>query len=289
MSDRQGGLEEILMKTMDVMSDGAFFADERGILVFSNTAADPICLGGRCKPGEPFFSQCQPEIRQKLHDAFHDFMIDPSSPVEFTVELNRLCIKGVCRANIVDDEFAGMIGIVRDVTERRRFSKIVRHVASVDPLTRLFNRRHFHIKLRDEARRARRQRRPLSLVIFDLDTFKEINDTYGHLKGDMALKSVAEIIKENTRKDVDVACRYGGDEFAMILPETDLDQAAAIAWRIREEISSRVSPPVTVSGGVAELGEHEPEEFLHIADRAMYRAKRLGGDLVFVEHEKQGV
>ncbi|MCL5291299.1 MAG: sensor domain-containing diguanylate cyclase [Actinobacteria bacterium] len=289
-AERKDDLCDIIKRSVGFLDEGILFVDKRGILGFCNPAAAKICMKtGSCHVGEPFFTQCKPPIAKKLHPLFHELTADPARHLSTAGEIDNLSFEADCRS--IPDEtggFAGMAVIVRNVTERHRVMKLAKHFASIDSLTRLFNRRHFHIKLRDEAMRARRQGYPLGLIILDIDNFKEVNDRFGHLKGDAALRGVGATICRNIRRDVDIACRYGGDEFAIILPEADLDQAAEVARRIREDISS-VEPPITVSGGVAELDEHNPESLIHIADRAMYRAKSLGGDLIFVEHEKQGV
>nr|HID59221.1 diguanylate cyclase [Desulfobacterales bacterium] len=155
-----------------------------------------------------------------------------------------------------------------------------------DGLTDLYNRRYFDIKLREEVGRTLRQGHPLFLVLFDIDRFKDYNDKFGHQKGDRLLKEVATIIFESTRKNVDSGFRYGGDEFAIIIPYVNRDQCHNIAERVRLNYNKRRFEPTSLSLGVAPLinvgstvDEHI-DRLIHNADQALYRCKREGGDKV---------
>lgn len=164
--------------------------------------------------------------------------------------------------------------------------------ATVDPLTGLGNRRAFDEQLEGEISRVRRYARPLSLLMMDVDGFKDINDAFGHPRGDDALCSVGTVLREALRAS-DSAMRYGGDEFAVILPETDKTRAYAVAEKIRAAVSSMdaaVQGPeetgprlnLTMSVGVATVsGESASgDELLEAADRALYKAKRAGRNRV---------
>lgn len=165
-------------------------------------------------------------------------------------------------------------------------------MAHVDALTDIGNRRHFDAMLDREWRHALRQRQVLSLVLFDIDHFKQYNDSYGHQRGDACLKTVASLIEAMGQRPRDVVCRYGGEEIGMILPDTDLSGALKLAQQVvdavrREAIPHVVSPQgvVTVSAGVAsEVPEAGigADTLLLLADRALYQAKRLGRDRVEV-------
>jgi diguanylate cyclase (GGDEF)-like protein len=169
--------------------------------------------------------------------------------------------------------------------ENARLFEETRQLAITDELTALANHRQFYHQLAREVRRAQRYKRPLTLLMLDLDYFKEYNDRFGHLAGDQALRETAEVLRRNAR-DVDILARYGGEEFAIILPETDLNQAAFQAERIRAAVAThayrgRDSSPqgdLTVSIGVAALtpGMRKIEQLVHDADQALYRAKGQG-------------
>ena len=159
-----------------------------------------------------------------------------------------------------------------------------------DDLTRLFNSRYLNLVLRRESKRASRSGRPLSLLFIDMDGFKRVNDTHGHLMGSKALVEAAGIIKGSAR-ETDVAARFGGDEFAVILPDTGREGAVAVAERVRERVRSFVflagdglSVHLTASVGVATLPDAagSAEELLRAADTAMYKVKAAGKDGIHV-------
>jgi diguanylate cyclase (GGDEF)-like protein len=160
----------------------------------------------------------------------------------------------------------------------------VKSLAEKDSLTLLYNHGAFHEKLAIELERASRYNRPMAVIMMDLDGFKEINDTCGHIIGDRVLSMVAGVLGAHLRK-TDIAARYGGDEFAVILPETDLSSAAVIAGRIAEGIAAiRLDADrgevisFTASIGYAVCGPEskDRDHILGIADRLMYDSKRRG-------------
>ncbi len=169
--------------------------------------------------------------------------------------------------------------------ENARLFQETRQLAITDELTGLANHRQFYQQLAREVRRSQRYQRPLTLLMLDLDEFKQYNDRYGHLAGDRALREVAEVLRRNAR-DVDILARYGGEEFAIILPETDLERAAFQAERIRGAVAEHAfrgrdastQGDLTVSIGVAALtpGMRRIEDLVHDADQALYRAKSQG-------------
>ncbi len=152
--------------------------------------------------------------------------------------------------------------------------------ARTDPLTGLLNRRGFDELFTSELRRSRRTQRPFSLVIGDLDCFKQVNDRHGHPAGDRALRRAASVLQDDNRAS-DAAARLGGEEFAVIVPETDARGAHVLAERLRRGIADAFAaddPPLTISFGVVSFPKHgrTHEQLLERADEAMYAAKRLG-------------
>lgn len=163
-------------------------------------------------------------------------------------------------------------------------------LATKDGMTKLYIYRHFYTLLENEMRRCARYKRNMSLIMMDIDNFKRINDTYGHLMGDTILKCLATTLQETIRK-IDIAARYGGEEFVVILPETDKENACIIAERIRKNISKIVvkvnetqdlSP--TVSIGVAHYSTdgREAKELINSADTALYFSKHNGKNMVSI-------
>jgi len=157
-----------------------------------------------------------------------------------------------------------------------------------DRLTELYNHGYFQQRLEEEINRAERFGHRLSLIMLDIDDFKEFNDTYGHPRGDEVLKAVSAVIRDNLR-DIDVAARYGGEEFVVVLPETDAVGALAVGERIRDEVDVRgvtthqgeqVGRTVSVGVATFPVDAHSPARLIEAADAAMYRAKRAGKDRV---------
>ena len=168
-------------------------------------------------------------------------------------------------------------------------------LATKDGMTKLYIYRHFYTLLENEIRRCSRYNRNMSLIMIDIDNFKQINDTYGHLTGDTILKRLAAVLQETVRK-IDIPARYGGEEFVVILPETDKDEAVKIAERVRRNVADIVvrandtqdiSP--TISLGVAQYTTDgkEAKELINAADTALYFSKHNGKNMVSI-YDKDG-
>ena len=159
----------------------------------------------------------------------------------------------------------------------------ISRAATIDPVTGLFNRRHFETRLQAELQRARRQQEDLALLMVDIDDFKRINDTFGHLEGDRALREVADLLRGGVRI-FDLCARYGGEEFAIVMPATPRSIAIQVAERIRQRIHeyTRFDPfPITVSIGVGLLRpDDSTDDLVNAADRALIRAKGAGKNTV---------
>jgi diguanylate cyclase (GGDEF)-like protein len=155
--------------------------------------------------------------------------------------------------------------------------------ASTDSLTKAYNRLKFDEIIESEINRSKRYDQMLSLIAFDIDHFKTVNDNYGHLFGDYVLKTIVNLTKDNIR-GVDYLARWGGEEFMIILPETGLERAEALAQRIKEEIENykfKKIVKVTVSFGVAQFKKDDSEDTLiKRADDALYKAKNKGRNRV---------
>lgn len=168
--------------------------------------------------------------------------------------------------------------------------------ATRDHLTGVFNRRILDELLSREMGRSIRHNLPLSVIMLDIDNFKEYNDKYGHLQGDMALKTITKAIQKMTRKE-DFVARYGGEEFIIVLPNTTLKKAKEVAERIRKRIAEtkikalrkKIEPgfeKITVSMGISKLTKKGIQDMLNQADTALYKAKARGKNQVYVIEEK---
>jgi diguanylate cyclase (GGDEF)-like protein len=175
-----------------------------------------------------------------------------------------------------------------NITERKAAEERVEALSLKDPLTGLANRRHFDRFLADEWRRSRRERSPVSLILFDIDHFKAYNDALGHPAGDRCLCAVSETLHAFSRRPSDLAVRFGGEEFALVLGNIPDRDAALIADRIRERVFERNlcysdGKRVTISAGVATAVPEraQPEmSLVSAADTALYAAKRGGRNRV---------
>jgi diguanylate cyclase (GGDEF)-like protein len=176
----------------------------------------------------------------------------------------------------------GRVAAQRDAEEHSRR-------AAVDPLTGLFNRRHFHMRLDEEIERSRRQSSPLALLMLDVDGLKQLNDQLGHPVGDHVLRTVADVLRRSVRL-FDVCTRYGGDEFAILMPGAEADSSRQVADRIREGVENfqpsvgptAGHPLITASIGIATTAGTTAEELIARADEALYTAKRQGRNRVAI-------
>ena len=187
-------------------------------------------------------------------------------------------------------DLLGIVEHITDITERVKAEKALaeserryKELSLVDELTKLFNKRYFNTHLQLEVERANRHGHPLSLLLLDIDNFKHHNDTYGHADGDRVLARLGQVIAESLRVN-DVPCRYGGEEFTIILPVTSGEQATIVAERIRVRFAGEIFQPTpqetvrkTVSIGVTQYRNGESgQSLLERADQNMYEAKQSG-------------
>jgi len=182
-----------------------------------------------------------------------------------------------------------LIGTVRDITKEKELENKLLKQSKTDPLTEAYNRRHFDERLRQEIERSQRNKLPLSLISFDLDHFKRVNDSFGHSAGDDVLISVVTTVKSRLRMN-DIFARIGGEEFAIILPDTPEDDAQMLAETLRAAIQALVTKTesesimVTVTVGVTStyFENESAETLLRRADKALYKGKQTGRNRVCV-------
>lgn len=205
----------------------------------------------------------------------------------------RLSAKLIVR----NGEEIGSIGFFHDLTETKQLEAQLTQMSVTDNLTGLHNQRHFMSVLETEIERARRHHRPLNLICIDLDNFKQVNDVLGHLEGDNALRFTAQTLLRELRR-VDMAFRYGGDEFMVLLLDTPGDEAQVIGNRLKASFDKHWAeewmpkpgcPLVSLSIGLAEFDQHEStEDLMHRADVLMYESKKRSRPMADVMGDASG-
>ncbi len=290
--------EERLQGIIGLAQDAILTADESlNITLFNQAAEGLFGYAAEDIVGHPL-SLLIPERLRAVHDAqVADFA---ASPAPSRVMAERREVVGVTAAGRefpVEVSIAklhhtrGLLytAVIRDVSERKRVETELRRMATTDSLTGLWNRRRFLELAEAEMARLRRYGHPVSVLMLDIDRFKTINDTHGHATGDQALRELAAVCLKELR-DTDHIGRLGGEEFAVILPETGLAAAREVAERLRQRLAAvDIACPggtlrMTVSIGVAMCHDEEPaiERALGRADRALYEAKARGRNRVEV-------
>jgi diguanylate cyclase (GGDEF)-like protein/PAS domain S-box-containing protein len=287
------------------------FADELRSLEaesnrFFDLSRDMICIAGF----DGYFKRVNPAFERTLGYSQEELLGRPMA--EFVHPDDRDGIGGENRyldkdgeihwlewtsASVVDEEV--IYAVARDVTDRKMLEQRMELLSRSDPLTGVFNRRRFDETLEAQLAHARRYRRAGALLIVDVDRFKQINDEFGHVAGDEALRAVARLLASNLRQTdtlgrdaTGLVARLGGDEFALLLPETDVTGAEVVAARL---VGAVAAEPLEIGGkpvqmgisvGVATFGGGNfpsAEELLAAADRAMYVVKAAGGGGASIE------
>ena len=217
---------------------------------------------------------------KKLEQAFNagaiDYIVKPAEKIELLTRVkSALKLK-----QEMDQRKAREKELLELTVQLQEANQKLHRLSFIDSLTQIANRRYFDHLLAEEWRRSLRIKKPISLIMIDIDYFKKFNDTYGHQRGDYCLSMVAAAFKKSLKRAGDCVARYGGEEFAVILPNTDLDGAVNVADKI-EHNSSTVSDQVTVSMGISCATppfKSGLERLISSADEAMYKAKQEGRD-----------
>jgi len=294
-------LERRLQTMMDVLGEGVLLVDGKGRLIFMNPEAERLLgytfseIQGKAldevihiqQPDGTFLGPDQSQVARAVL-ANQEYRSDKDV---FTCKSGRILpVLVVCRPLELEQGGNGAVIAFSDVTEQKKYqesleliNQILEKQASTDPLTGIYNRMKFSKVLGDELKRAQRYDTPLAVILLDIDKFKSINDTYGHLDGDNVLKALTRLLAANIRSS-DTLARWGGEEFILLAPGSDLDGGGLLAEKLRLAVAEHDFPipqPVTASFGVAAYQLDDTELTLtNRADQALYQAKEQGRNRV---------
>jgi diguanylate cyclase (GGDEF)-like protein len=230
------------------------------------------------------FEVCQQLHKTPQYELIYIIMLTALTDSEYKIEgLDNGADDYVTKPFDISELFARI-----RVGERTTIKK---REATIDGLTKVYNRNYFDMYLAQEVSRSKRYKRELSLIITDIDHFKQVNDTYGHLTGDTVLQEFTQIIMQQCRKS-DLIARFGGEEFIILLPETPLEGGIIVAERMCQQIATHTfqeAEHITASFGVANLiMDRDGRELLRRADCVLYKAKKNGRNQVVVDNKEKG-
>lgn len=295
--------QEYLIQVLETIPSAIMLINPEGRFTFANKKAEElfglprgsIVLRYYDDPSWKLYTlEGEPYPRERLPYAQVSRTLEPAYGVELLYEASDGTMR-VYSSNSTPmlgpkGELSSVLISVTDITESKRLEQELHKLSTMDGLTGIPNRRHFNEVLNREWQRAARFSKPLSMIMLDVDYFKSYNDTYGHQAGDECLKAVASILNEVVKRGGDMVFRYGGEEFAVILPDTDELGAVHVAEQIRKAVEDRTIPHksspnrvLTASLGIAEVIPTPlsgPESLIAKADRALYRAKQKGRNQV---------
>lgn len=288
---------QMMKEVIDVLPVGVWLTDETGKIVYGNPAGQRIWGGerpagvGRFVEHQGWWVASGKRIEAEEWAAARAIR---EGEIAFNEEVGVECSDGTRKiilnsAMPIRDEKGSIVGAIvvdHDITERKRVEEQLRAMAERDLLTNAYSRRSLYDFLEGEIHRVRRYGGPLSVIMFDIDHFKDINDDHGHVVGDRVLVAIVEIVREELR-GFDRLARYGGEEFLIIAPNTGVRQAVTLAERLRRNIATAsfdTVSRVTCSFGVCQFeGEADADTLVRRADDLMYRAMRSGHNSVCAE------
>lgn len=285
---------QLLEKVLDIMPVGVWILNRLGDIVYVNPAGKSIWAGAKYigvdqfgeyrgwwrHNGEPIPAEEWAAARAITRG---ETTLNEEVDIQSFDGSRKAILNSALPIRNEQGDIVGAVCVNVDVTERIRFENMLKEMAHTDALTRAYTRRRFHELLDDELARAQRYGHPFSLIMFDIDRFKLINDTHGHAAGDEVLGLVSQQVRLHIRS-TDYFARYGGDEFVILLPETLQQEARALAEKLRQTLERECVPQVgaiSCSFGVYQYRDGDTaEQMLREVDAALYQAKGGGRNRV---------
>ena len=293
---KEKSYNEFIKTMVDIIPVPLFYKDRNGSYLGCNKAFEDFI--GKSKEeiiGKTVYEISKKKNAETYEDMDQQLFDNPGTQTyEYEYENSNNEMKYVIFKKVTYNnslgEVNGIIGIINDITEIKKRETELEEKSFFDSLTGIFNRRYFDENVEKEWKKCARENEPLSLIMLDVDFFKKYNDYYGHQEGDNCLKKVAQEIKISLLRPSDIAVRYGGEEFVVILPNTNIHGAHRVAERIRKNIinlaikheDSTVSEVVTLSQGIAVMKNRNDTVFecLKQADQSLYKAKNNGRNTI---------
>jgi len=287
---------EFIKTMVDIIPAPLFYKNRKGIYIGCNRAFEDFI--GKSKEkiiGKTEFEVTEKNNAERTEDMDNQLFDNPGNQTfeheyyNSNNEKKYIVFNKVTYNNSLG-EVDGIIGIVNDITEIKTREAELKGKTFFDSLTGIFNRRYFDENIENELKKCAREKKSISVIMIDIDLFKSYNDFYGHLEGDNCLKKIAQEIKISLLRPSDIVSRYGGEEFVVVLPDTNIKGAINVAKRIKENIlnlaiqseTSITNKVVTVSQGISEINKKydSVNKCLINADKALYMAKNNGRNAI---------
>lgn len=291
---KRKNLEEKLIKSKKMfkllseqLPEAVLVSDEK--IIYTNPAFEKmLAYSSKYLEDKTFYDLLDEKNKKLLKENLELLISSKKSQIEFLLSIKRknneeIWINIKTKA-IFENEKTIYINVIKDITTSKIEREKLEKLASIDLLTSIYNRRKFEELFDREYKRSKRYKSELSIIFFDIDYFKKINDTYGHDVGDVILKEVSSTITKNLR-ETDIFARWGGEEFIILLPETNSNKAFEVAENIRIAILNtnfKDVKRVTISLGITQLKQELQKSFLKRADQALYKAKNEGRNISII-------